>query len=359
MSALKNQKNDIKKIYKEAARLFEKYMSAVEAVVAYNKENGASIDDRAFDKETINECLEFLINKDLSPYYREILKKQIEMSDSYERKLFGLDCVAYQGAEGAFGHIAAGNIFPTDNLKKYGTFAEVFDAIENGDAYKGVIPFENSYTGEVGEVLDLLYSHNVYIESIYDQPVRQNLIGIHGAEISDIKTVYSHPQALEQVSKYLNMFLPRANCIAYTNTALAAKLVAKSGDKSIAAIASDKTAQLYNLSVLAKNINTSAANTTRFIVISKKLAKSGNRFNLLFTVDHAAGQLAKVLSLIGEMGFNVENIRSRSVHGEPWKYYFYAEIEGTLNDSSAQKLLDEMNKRCDTVKILGHYVKSE
>ena len=137
------------------------------------------------------------------------------------------------------------------------------------------------------------------------------------------------PQALQQSAKFIRSLGLETQ--AFQNTAAAAKSVAEAGDKSVAAIASLETAALYGLSVLAENINTSETNTTRFIVIGRRMNAAGNRFSLLFTVDHRAGRLARVMQLIGAMGFNLECIKSRPLPHVPFEYYFYVEVVGDLS----------------------------
>lgn len=127
------------------------------------------------------------------------------------------------------------------------------------------------------------------------------------------------------------------------------------GDASVAAIASRETAQLYGLSVLAEDVNESAANTTRFIVIAKQRRAAGDRFSLLFTVDHRAGALARIMRIIGEEGFNLESIKSRPMPGRQWEYYFYAEVVGDVSEQGARALLEQLEAACRTVRVLGVY----
>ena len=262
--------------------------------------------------------------------------------------------VGYQGTMGAFSHIAATRIFQETSHKSYPTFEDVFSAVNSGEISFGVIPFENSYTGEVGEVLDLLFKYDCHISGIYDLKIDQNLLGLKDAELSDIQLVYSHQQALSQCQAYLRE--KNLETVPYANTALAAKYISEAGDIHKAAIASEKTAELYGLKILEPNINTSKENTTRFIVLTKEIQYIGNKFNLLFTVDHNAGQLAHVIQIIAEYGYNMENIRSRSLHSLPWQYYFYVEIVGNLSDSKTSMMIEEMRKSCKELKILGSYM---
>ena len=232
----------------------------------------------------------------------------------------------------------------------FATWGEVFDAVENGQAACGVLPFENSHAGDVSEVLDLCFAHeHLYVQQVYDLPVSQNLLCVPGATLADIKTVLSHPQALSQSAKFIkSLGLITQTC---ANTAAAAQAVAQQADKSVAAIASAETAALYGLEMLVTEINTSTDNTTRFIVIGKEMQQKGNRFSLLFTVDHTAGQLARVMQTVGALGFNMECIKSRPMPHVPWEYYFYTELVGTLHE----ELLAALHSVCKTVRILGVY----
>ena len=117
----------------------------------------------------------------------------------------------------------------------------------------------------------------------------------------------------------------------------------------------DYNCLLYTSSVLAENINTSETNTTRFIVIGRRMNAAGNRFSLLFTVDHRAGRLARVMQLIGAMGFNLECIKSRPMPNVPWEYYFYVEVVGDLSAEKSKELLDTLSGVCRTVRVLGVY----
>ncbi|MEF9968741.1 MAG: prephenate dehydratase domain-containing protein, partial [Longicatena sp.] len=210
-------------------------------------------------------------------------------------------------------------------------------------------------TGEVGEVLDLLSQYKVYINEIYDLKISQNLLGIKGAKLEDIKQVYSKDQAIYQSKEFLNG--RGYELIPYPNTALAAEYVAKCQDKTKAAIAASENASLYGLDILASDINTSNQNTTRFIVISDALIKQGNVFSLTFIVHHKAGSLVEAMNVIARYGFNMQSIKSRSIKKRPWEYYFYVEIAGDLNNSKEQQMVEELRAICEEVKIVGSYQK--
>lgn len=355
---LDDARADINKIDKEMAELFERRMAAVEQVIRYKIENKLPILDESREQLVISNNLEHIKNAKYKAYYEDFIKNTMEISKQYQRRLSTADIVGYQGTEGAFSHIALHMLFQNSPVKEkaFGTFEEVFKAVCSDKISCGVIPFENSYTGEVGEVLDLLYKYDCHISKIYDLKINQNLLGVKGASIEDIKQVYSHHQAISQCSEFLDSH--GYECIPYANTALAAKHVFEENNKQKAAIASIYTAELYNLDVLRENINTSNENTTRFIVISKQASTEGNRFNLLFTLEHSAGSLANVMNIIGKYHFNMESIKSKSLHNIPWQYYFYVEIEGDINCDAAQDMLKKLNECCKVLKVLGVYSKN-
>lgn len=345
----------INEIDKEMASLFEQRMKTVEDVIKYKLANGMEVLDVSREKSILERNVNYIENEAYRPYYLQFMKDVMKVSRSYQSSIIYQDTVAYAGVHGAFAHLAARELFPQSKLANYNTFEEVVKAVMDGRAIYGVLPFENSFTGEVGDTLDICYQYPVYIEQMFDLKVDQNLLGIKGSNIKDIKQVYSHPQALSQSALFLKG--REIELIPYPNTALAAKYIAETNDKTKAAIASYQTAELFDLDILEKNINTSKENTTRFAVISKQLKKQGNRFNVLFTAKHNAGALADVMRIIADAGFNLESIRSRSLKDTPWEYYFYIEVVGDINDEKAQLLIEQLKAACDYVKVLGTYNK--
>ena len=168
----------------------------------------------------------------------------------------------------------------------------------------------------------------------------------------------SHPQALGQCAEYIRRmgWDPRE----YGNTALAAKCVAETGDRSVAAIASADAAAIFGLEVLERNINESRSNTTRFAVFSRseklqESAKMGQHFILVFTVKNEAGCLARAIDVIGQHGFNMRNLRSRPMKELLWQYYFYVEADGSIHTEEGKAMLSELGEFCDRLKVVGTY----
>ena len=356
MDALDKARAEIDAVDAQLAALFERRMAAVLAVAAYKKAHGLPIFDAAREAVVLDKAAARIQEPALRPYYRDHVQNMMDVAKQYEAAVLGRNRAAYQGVEGAFAHIALKALFPHAEAISYPTWDEVFDAVERGDASHGVVPFENSHAGDVSAVLDLCYNHpDLWVVDVYDLPISQNLLVLPGTQLAEIRSVYSHQQAIAQSETFLKQFhLPAT---AMLNTAMAAKFVAESGDKTKAAIASAETAALYGLKVLVPRINTDGDNTTRFIVISREKPTAGNRFSLLFTVDNKPGKLAEVIQVIGASGFNMESIKSRPMPHVPFEYYFYVELVGDPTADETGALLHELDRTCRTVRLLGVYTK--
>lgn len=360
MDDLQQARAAIDEIDAEMAALFERRMQAVGQVARYKAATGKPVFDPAREDAVIAKNTARLQDETLRGYYRSFLQQAMAVSRAYQRQLLGRDVAAYQGVEGAWSYIALRKLLPAAKPRAFATWAEVCEAVAAGDAGYGVLPFENSSAGDVSAVLDLLYAHpELAIVRMFDLPIRQDLLALPGAQLSDIRLVISHQQALAQSSAFLqSRKLPTR---AWGNTADAARHVAESGDKTLAAIASAQTAELYGLEILAPGVNEDGDNTTRFLVIARADAAApvppaaGRRMALLFTVDHKPGKLAEVIRLIGEQGFNMENIKSRPLPHVPFEYYFYVQLVCPDTDAPARcaALCDALQNLCRTLRSLG------
>ena len=268
--------------------------------------------------------------------------------------------IAYSGIEGAFAHIVSRKLFPDELYVSYGNFRETYDAVVSGDCDVAVLPIENSYSGEVNDVMDLLFEGELYINAIYSLPIVQNLLGVRGSRIEDIKKVVSQPKALEQCDEYLRK--KGYAVIQSANTAVAAREVARMQDMSVAAIASMETAAIYGLKVLDEQINERDDNTTRFVVVSRdkgsiKRCEDKKSFVAVFTVEDGAGALLGPLQVIAKYDYNMKVLHSRPLKHHKWQYYFYVEIEGNIVCEKGDAMVQELKKACSHVKILGpHYM---
>lgn len=360
MNDLAEARKIIDRVDGEMARLFCERMRAVAMVAETKKEKGLPIYDPAREDEVIRRNSERVEDESLKSYYVNFLKSNMEISRAYQSRLLDGMRVAYSGVNGAFGYIAARRIFPDAKLIAYPDFLAAYEAVEKGECDCVVLPMENSYAGDVTQVVDRAFEGSLYINGIYDLEIVQNLLALPGTTLSEIKEVISHPQALSQCANYLRE--KGFQTTPATNTAVAACRVAESGRHDVAAVASMETARLYGLQVLEKRINESSNNTTRFAVFSRvenRPTGEENQFIMFFTVKNEAGSLSKAVSVIGENGFNLRALKSRPTKNANWEYYFYVEGEGALHGERGQKMLRELKENCSVVKVVGAYDKEK
>lgn len=354
-SKLEEARKIINDVDAQMAQLFLRRMRAAEMVYEHKKEFGLPILDQKREDLVIARNSARIEDDVIRGYYMDYLKNVMAISRAYQYRMQNGLKVAYSGVEGAFAHIAAGRIFPKSNRVSCRDFKAAYDAVVSGECDAAVLPIENSYAGEVGQTIDLIFSGNLYINGIYELEIHQNLLGIPSATVEDIRKVTSHPQALSQCHDYIRQ--RGFDAEEASNTAVAAKLVADSKDKTLGAIASVETAEIYGLKVLETNINKSGENTTRFAVLSKVRAVSPGLSSsvMMFTVSHEAGSLAKAISIIGKYGYNMTALRSRPLRKHSWQYYFYVEIDGTADTENGEKMMEELNLVCDRLKVAGTF----
>ncbi len=358
MDKLQDARTQINEIDKEMAQLFERRMKAVRVIAEYKKERGLQIYDQKREQAVIEKNSAYINDYDIRSYYVRFLSDEMAVSKQYQEHIISGMKVAYSGIEGAFANIATKKIFPYGKAVSYPDFRAAYESVEQGACDCCVLPVENSYAGEVGQVMDMMFQGSLYVNGIYTLRITHNLLGVDGATVNDIKTVVSHPQALAQCAEYIRSHGWKT--MEYANTAMAAKAVRDMGDKSIAAIASLETARLYGLNMLDHDINESAVNSTRFAVFSraenKKVSASGDsRFMLMFTVKNEVGALAQALNVLSSYGFNMRALRSRPMKNLAWQYYFYIEAEGDETGQNGSDMLRHLALHCDMLKVVGHF----
>lgn len=359
MTILEENRKKINKIDEQMAKLFEERMQVSKNIADYKLVHALPVLDSTREKQVIENNSKFIKDNIIREYYINYLKNTMDLSKKYQSRIMQGVKVAYSGVEGAFAHIAAKKMYPTASYISYPDFVKAYKACEDGECDVVVLPLENSYAGDVGMVLDLMFSGSLFVNQIFELEVIHNLLAKKGTNKSDIKSVISHPQALAQCSEYIST--NNLKVLEAQNTALAAQFVSKQNDKSIGAIASSENAELYNLEILESRINTSQNNTTRFGAFSRCQNKNThqNKTNehsiLMFTVKNEAGALAESLKIIGSYGFNMRSLRSRPMKKLMWNYYFYVELEGNTNTESGIKMLNDLKKYCDKLKVVGQY----
>lgn len=263
----------------------------------------------------------------------------------------------YQGVPGSYSEQALSEYFkePT-KAYNFSDFEDVLINIENGKIDYGILPIENSSTGGISETYRLLRKYNCHIVGERCLKIEHHLLGVKGACLENISHVYSHPQGYEQSTIFFKNH-PSISFLPYKNTAESAKYVGESNDKTVGAIASKKAAQIYDLDILAENINFSHKNITRFAIISKELniSEACNKISIVITVSHTPGSLYKAMSYFEKSHLNLTKIESRPLIHEPWHYFFYLDFEGNLNNPVVQTTLENVKRVSSYFRILGNY----
>lgn len=273
--------------------------------------------------------------------------------------------LAYLGPTGTYCEEAAFS-YPDQQLcrQALGSIGEVFKAVRQGVAEKGVVPLENSIAGTVNATLDLLAGEELLkIEAELIIPIQHNLLVSRETDLAEITMVISHPQALAQCQQFLDNALPRVQCLSASSTAEAARMIAGgeprwfSSDLPRAAIASGRAAAAYGLKVAAANINDASYNHTRFIVISQResVPTGSDKTSLVFALAHHPGSLLKALTTLAEAGINLTKIESRPSKRSLGEYWFFVDIEGHHRDPWVGNALNQLFKQTIWHRLIGSY----
>ncbi|MBF0127222.1 MAG: prephenate dehydratase [Magnetococcales bacterium] len=265
--------------------------------------------------------------------------------------------VAFQGERGAYSQQACRESLPGCHTIPCRTFEEVFQAVDELEADVGMIPVENSIAGVVSDSYDLLAVYNLHILGEYYLRVRHCLLGLPGATLDGLQAVYSHPQALAQCRTFIRKH--GWSWHAVYDTAGAASDVARRGDPMEAAIAAELCAELYDLNILARDVQDSHLNTTRFLLIVKERISPPKdvpcKTSLVFEVRNIPAALYKCLGGFATNGVNLTRLESRPVPGTPWSYHFYLDFQGRPSEKPCKLALEELEFFTSSLKILGSY----
>jgi prephenate dehydratase/chorismate mutase len=262
--------------------------------------------------------------------------------------------VAFQGEHGAYGEVASRLLVPGGAFIPCMEFVDVFRGVQEGYLDLGVVPVENSLEGAVTQVNELLTSTLLHVTGEANVAVNHCLLAPQESQLSEIRVVYSHPQALAQCQRFLreHKLEPRP----YYDTAGAAKMLARENPRSAAAIASDLCAELYDLEIIRKGIEDGAANHTRFLLLAREpFAGKADKTSIIFSTAHQAGQLFKVLRLFAEANINLTRIASMPMRSDPGNYSFFLDFEGSMRDEKIAAVLQQMEQLTIAFKFLGSY----
>jgi 3-deoxy-7-phosphoheptulonate synthase len=264
---------------------------------------------------------------------------------------------AFLGEPGTFSYKACGQYFG-DEVKAMpmSSFTEIFESVKAGDVDFGVVPLENSLTGSIHENYDHLLEYDLRIVGEITLRIMHHLIAHPGAKIEDIKQVYSHPQVFQQCRQFLEQH-PDWDLVSAKDTATAVRQIKEGGRMSDAAIASKVAAEIHNMEVLQEAIETNPRNYTRFVVIARGPLKNGppRKSSLIYSTGNRPGALFATLQVFAKNGINLVKLESRPIHGKPWEYMFYVDLEADIESDSLRPVLDELERNTDYLRVLGSY----
>ena len=374
---LNELRNEINQIDEDLLNLFLRRMDVAEQVADYKRANNLPIYQPQREREILKKVAD-QAGPEKSGYARVLFSMLLELSKSSQNKRNNKELelhrqiadaientpklfpqspmVACQGVEGANSQIACEKMFKNPFILYFNSFESVFSAIEQGLCQYGILPIENSTAGSVKKVYDLMIRHNFSIVRTFRLKVDHHLLAKPGTNLLDIKEIYSHEQALNQCSTFLEK-LPGVKLIAVENTAVAAKMVAESGRTDIAAISSRSCAELYGLSNLAASIQDKDNNRTRFICISKNLEiyPGADKTSIMMIQPHRPGSLYRVLARLYVLGINVTKLESRPLPDRDFEFMFYFDLDTSIYSEDFIQLMCELDDLCEEFKYLGSY----
>ena len=357
-------------------QLFLERMTLAEDVAAYKNEHKLPIVNKQREREVLAKVTERSGDKERYAYH--LFSTLFELARSRQAELIsaptrvaaqiqsalaaGSDIfpqtglVACQGVEGANSQVACDRLLPRGNIVYVKTFSAVVSAVESGFCKFGVLPIENSSNGSVRAVYELLQDHKLSNVRSTRLCIRHELLTLPGVKMEDITEIYSHQQAIGQCSKFLNS-LNGVHVIPCDNTAVAAQMVAESGNRHAAAISSHPCTALYGLECINDQIQDSDNNYTRFICISKTPAiyAGANRISLIVSTDNRPGALYEILSKLAALDINMTKLESCPVTGRNFEFIFFLEIEASVQDPSVLAMLQELERNCSGFQYLGSY----
>ncbi|MBQ3388837.1 MAG: chorismate mutase [Thermoguttaceae bacterium] len=374
---INDYREQIDRVDKQFVDLFAERMHISGEIGLYKKENRRVINDPIRERTLITEIAN-RAPKEIEEYTRLLYSVIFELSRSYQNRLIGTGTpltrqiadaiektpklfprnpvVACQGVEGANSQIACDRMFKNANILFFSTFDAVFSAVEKGLCRYGVIPIENSTAGSVNTVYDLMMRHKFSIVRSVRQKIDHNLLAIPGAKIEGLKEIYSHQQAISQCGEFLKT-IPGVKIIPCENTAVAAKMVAESGRKDVAALSSRLCTKYYALECLKSSVQDQDNNYTRFICISKDLEiyPGADRTSLMLMLPHSAGSLYKFLSRLYTFGINLNKLESRPLPEREFEFMFYFDLDTPVYSPELLQLLGELPAACEEFHYLGSY----
>lgn len=372
MKDLLECRKEIDEIDREMGLLLEKRMQIAGEVAEYKRATGKKVFDRQREEEKLDATLKAAKDAQMGKYRRELLAQIMAQSRKHQyailaqREDFGFtkrnDIHCEKGAKTAF-FGKAGSYTETALIHAFGeeipriacqSFLDVLKMVENKEVAFGVVPIENSTTGGISDTYDLLNGSRVFCIREVILTVKHCLATKKGSTLEDIDVVVSHPQALLQCRSFL-----QKNGKLQTQTALstskAAQTIAEGTERNVAAICSERAAELYGLDVLQTEIQNENVNATRFLVLSgnPEYLSDADKISICFEIPHETGSLSRILSHLSFNGLNMTRIESRPIVEKPFGYRFFVDFDGSLSDTAVKNALTGMKEECSLLRILG------
>lgn len=266
--------------------------------------------------------------------------------------------VAFQGERGAYSEAAAVDFFG-NNVQPipHADFDSVFDAVANGQADRGILPIENSLAGSIHRNYDLLLRNELSIVGETQIPIAHQLIALPGVKLSDIKKVYSHPQALAQCEHSLTRLLPQAERVASYDTAGGVKMIKEQNITNAAGLASQRAASIYEMNILQPDMQDNTENYTRFVIVAREpiIPQGEAKTSIVFSMDNVPGSLFKSLAVFALRDIDLTKIESRPLQGKRWQYFFYIDFIGSVHEERCKNALNHLQEITSFFKVLGSY----
>lgn len=370
-------RKNIDEIDEKLVSLIRERMETAAKISEYKREKKLPIYDPARERELFDKVAS-LAGEELASYTRVLYSTMTDVSRSYQRKLHGgksdlaermqaaVDAtdklfptggvVACQGVEGAYSQLACEKLFKSPSIMYFGSFEDVFRAVDKKLCRYGVLPIENSTAGSVNKIYDLMTKYKFHIVRSTRIQVGHALLAKRGVKLSEISEIFSHEQAINQCSEFLSAH-KEIKVTVCENTAVAARMVAESDRRDIAALSSPACAELYDLASLSDNVCDNIGNYTRFICISKELEiyPGASKTSIMMKIPHKPGSLYRIMARFNALGLNLEKLESRPKPGSDFEFMFYFDIGASIYSPELFELICELENDLDGFKYLGSY----
>jgi len=376
--SLENLRNEIDQIDDKILELFFQRMEKAEKVVDYKQNNSLPILNAARERDILHRVCSACDNTTYQGYTKMLFSTLMNISRTHQTGLLNpnsetvvkirsaignvkseFPCnpiVACQGVEGAYSQLATTKLFDAPKIMYMRTFDGVFSAVEQGLCTYGVLPIENTMSGSVTDVYELMKKYKFHIVRSVKHRINHVLLTKNNADIKNIKEIFSHEHAINQCSEFLKSN-PQIKVTVCENTAIAAEMTASSDRDDVAAISSKNCAELYGLNIAAQNIQNKDHNYTRFICISKNLEiyDGANKISLMMSSDNKPGALYSILTKFSVLNLNLTKLESRPIAGTDFEFMFYFDMDGNVKDETVLNLIGQLDSGSDNFTFLGNY----